>query len=165
MSGQALPNSKRNQPSSRWWSITLVASGILLIIIFILAARRSKSVEETVTLSQNPQHRATVGRPVATRAPVQVGDRDLESIGDRIAEATVYLRERQRGPALHSIAAAEAATHQLRSIRPDLDEQILKATEVELVAIEREVQRGNTETARLRLVQLGRTIDAVNQFE
>ena len=165
MPGEVLPTYKSNQPAKWWWTGAIVVLAVVLLLIFISAATRNKPVEETVTLSQHVEQRPTAGTPVATVAPLPTADRDLELIGDRVAEAAVYLRQHQRNPALHALAAAENTTRHLRDTRPDLDSNVLSATETELAAIEREVQRGNTDEARQRLLKLGRDLDLANNSQ
>jgi hypothetical protein len=160
MPGPALPDKHPGQPAKWWWTLAIIVLGVLLIVIFISAAHRNAPVEETVTLPQKVNQRPTKGTLVETVTPLPVGDRDLESIGDRVAEAAVYLRERQRAPALRALAAAESATHQLREKRTDLDPRILNTTSAELAIIEREIQRGNIDEARSRMVQLARNLDS-----
>lgn len=159
MSSKAITTTSSNQPAKRWWTVALVVLGLLLVVIFIAAARRNRPVEETVTLSQTVRPKITTGVPVANASPLPAGDRDLELIGDRVAEAAVLLRDRQRGPALRAIAAAENLTRQMRQTLPDIDSQLLNATATELALIEREIQRGEVESTLMRLVQLSRRLD------
>ncbi|MEO6391725.1 MAG: hypothetical protein ABIP75_07720 [Pyrinomonadaceae bacterium] len=160
MRSKAIATTSINQPAKRWWTVVLVILTLLLVLIFIAAARRNRPVEETVTLSQSIRPKITTGTPVANASPLTVGDRDLELIGDRVAEATVLLRDRQRGPALRAIAAAENLTRQMRETRPDIDRQLLNGTATELAIIDRDIQRGELEPTLMRLVQLSRRLDS-----
>jgi hypothetical protein len=149
------------QPAKRWWSVALVLLGALLVLIFIAAARRNQPMEETVTLARSVPPPATTGLPVGNANPLPAVDRDLELLGDWIAEATVHARDRQRGPALRAITAAENLVRQIRETRPDLNRPFLSSTAAELIAIERDLQRGELESTLARLVQLSRTLDTV----
>jgi hypothetical protein len=165
MSGQVLNELKAPQPARWRWTFAVVGLGIVLIAIFVAAARRKSSVEETVTLPHHSNQRPTTGTPVATVVPLPPGDRDLELVGDRIAEAAVFLRARQHGPALRALNAAAAATRELRDTRHDLDPNILSSALTEFAVIEHEIQHGEIEDARNRLLQVGRTLDVANGMQ
>lgn len=159
MSSKAISSTTINHPARRWWTVALVLLGLSLLVIFIAAARRNRPIEETVTLSQTVKPKVATGMPVANASPLPVGDRELELIGDRVAEATIHLRDRQRVPALRAIVAAENLTRQIRETRPDLDTPLLNATASELAQIERDLQRGELESTLVRLMQLSRRLD------
>lgn len=159
MPGQVLNEVKPTQPARWWWTLAVIVLAVALIAIFIAASRQNRSVEETETLARTSTQRPTTGTPVATVVPLPAGDRDLERIGDRLAEAAVYLRARQHGPALRALNSAATATRQLHEARPDLNPAVLAAALGEFTVIEREIQRGEIEDARSRLLQVGRTLD------
>lgn len=165
MSGQVLNEVKPTQPARWWWTLAVVVLAVALIAIFVAAARQNRSMEETETLPRPSTQRPTTGTPVATVVPLPRGDRDLELIGDRIAEAAVYLRARQHGPALRALNSAASATRQLHETRPGLNPAILSSALTEFAAIEREIQRGETEEARNHLLQVGRTLDVANNTQ
>lgn len=165
MSGQVLNDVNATPSTRRWWTLAVVVLGASLIAIFVAASRRSNPVEQTVTLAQNSNQRPTAGIPVATAPQLPAGDRDLELIGDRIAEAAVLLRARQHVAALRALNAAASATRQLRDTRPDLDNKVISSALNEFAMIERAIQRGETEDARTRLLQVGRSLDLANNTQ
>jgi soluble cytochrome b562 len=93
-------------------------------------------------------------------------DADIESAGDNLAAATVYLNNRQSAAALRAMTQARNATaHAIESRRKqgkrfDVLEEALR----EIDSAERYVQHGALNDARTRLASLNHRLDASLEY-
>ncbi len=90
-------------------------------------------------------------------------DRDVETIGDRIAEATFYLKRKQSAAALRALQQAQLATNHAITLRErgGIGDKEMVFTLNELTSAERSIQRGAIEDATRQLNALNRRLDTV----
>src|SRR5438045_1422970 len=98
-----MPRALHSHFSSRWLTALYYALSLCVMIsVMIFASSRSKPVEETITIDSNrakPLPEASI--PIPSELPV--ADPDIETAGDDLAAAVIYLRRRQNQPALNAL--------------------------------------------------------------
>ncbi|MBV9957514.1 MAG: hypothetical protein JO360_03800 [Acidobacteria bacterium] len=104
------------------------------------------------------------GTPVALARTLPVQNREVETVGDHIAEATVYLRKKQSANALRALHQAQAATNHALALnqQPEGGNKELLLTLNELSAAEHAIQRGALEEAVRQLNALNHRLDELN---
>jgi len=132
------------------------------------SACTSRPVEETVTTaaSRSAQLPANAAQPVAVTPNLPARDADLETAGDRIAEAITRLGKTRRGgheAALRALGQAEAAMNRaLRAkARGERASRALHAALRDVQSAERAVQRGGASDtiATRQLAALNKDLD------
>ena len=133
-----------------------------------LSACTSSPVEETVTTAASRSARlpANGAQPVAITPNLPVRDADIETAGDRIAEAITHLEKTRHGShvaALRALGQAEAAmTRALRvKARDERANRALHAALRNIQSAERTVQRGGSSdaSATRQLATLNKDLD------
>jgi hypothetical protein len=129
------------------------------------ATRRTHApVVETVTTGVAPAASASPrATPVVYAAQLPKRDAEVEALGDRVAEAAVYLKKRQRAQVLAALAKARRAAARALEARRQrgAGDDALASVPHELDEAERAVERGEYEGARRRLLALNRGLDHV----
>ena len=136
-----------------------------LWLLFNLASCASHPVEETVTTDASRSSALPPGaEPVAIAPDLPERDENIETAGDRIAEAITYLNTRQRDrreKALNALNQAEVVMNRALRAKPR-NAQIhsaLRAALKDLDAAQRAIQRGTTDTAAKQLATLNKSLD------
>lgn len=138
------------------------------IYVGVFSACTSRPVEETVTTaaSRSAQLPANAAQPVAVTPNLPARDADLETAGDRIAEAITHLGKTRRGgheAALRALGQAEAAMNRaLRAkARGERASRALHAALRDVQSAERAVQRGGASDtiATQQLAALNKNLD------
>lgn len=132
------------------------------------SACTSRPVEETVTTaaSRSAQLPANAAQPVAVTPTLPARDADLETAGDRIAEAITHLGKTRRGgheAALRALGQAEAAMNRaLRAkARGERASRALHSALRDVQSAESAVQRGGASDtiAARQLTALNKDLD------
>ena len=150
---------------SRTLTIFYYAVSLCVVLALMIAASalRSKPVEVTITVDSDrakPQPIAPV--PLATELPV--ADRDIETVGDRLAAAVIYLQRRQNDPALNALEQARAATDRALTRKPAESrarEQLL-ATGREIETVKELIRKGKLSSATKELKDANQQLEQVS---
>jgi hypothetical protein len=143
-----------------YYALSLCA---VLGLMIVTSALRSKPVEVTITVDPDrakPQTIAPV--PLATELPV--ADRDIETVGDRLAAAAIYLQRRQNDPALNALEQARAATDRALTNKPaesKAREQLL-ATGREIETVQELIRKGKVGSATKELKDVNQQLEQVS---
>ncbi|HEY0545695.1 MAG TPA: hypothetical protein VGC91_09990 [Pyrinomonadaceae bacterium] len=160
-----LRNGKENRRGHTWyWYVPVAVVCLSLLFIFLSSSRSQKQTEETVTIDSNRPASIPSGTPLAEKRALPVQDPEVESVGDHIAEATVYLKRKQSAAALRALHQAQVATNRALSAREHSEsggDKELLLTLNELGAAEHAIQRGQLEDAVRQLSALNRRLDAL----
>ena len=156
-----------NWRAFRLYALLLGGALLCAALLLIAYARRSLPIVETVTTDINRQT-TTMPKslPVNPNPPLLPRDVDLETAGDRIAAATIYLDRRQKAAALRALGEARTAARHAadrRAQRRDASNKLLMATLRELEASEISIEHGSFHDAKAKLMTLNRQLDSLNQ--
>lgn len=159
----AVIDKKKRKFSTWYWYIPVAIVGVSLVSVLFTSSRAPKQVEETVTIDSSRHVVIPTGTPLASTRKLPVQERDVETAGDRIAEATMYLKKKQKASALRALHQAQAATnHALAARAPDGGGvKELMTTAYELAAAEHAIQRGALDDAARQLNALNNKLDAL----
>ena len=155
----ALNNSFRN----RWLMVlyyTLSLSIVLALMIF--GSLRSKPVEETITVDSNQAKTLQIA-PVPVTNELPRADLDIETAGDHLAAAVIYLKRRQNQTALNALDQAKAATDRALTRRP-VDSRVrqqLLATRKEIENVKELIRNGKVVNATQELKDVNLQLDSV----
>lgn len=156
--------SQHRRSHTWYWYVPLGVACLALIFILYSSSRTPKQTEETVTIDSTRRTAIPAGTPVALARTLPVPDREVETVGDHIAEATVYLKKKQSANALRALHQAQAATSHALAARehPEGSNKELLLTLNELGAAEHAIQRGALEEAVKQLNALNRRLDELS---
>jgi hypothetical protein len=138
----------------------------LLLLLFGLPAGWRRPVIETITTREGSQAHPAPAPAVHFTPQLPQRDADIESAGDNLAAATVYLKNRQSAAALRAMTQARNATahaidrRRQQGKRFDVLEEALR----EIDSAERFVQHGALGDARARLASLNHRLDASLEY-
>ena len=136
---------------------------IVLALMIAGSALRSKPVEETITVdSDRAQPQLIAPVPLASALPV--ADRDIETAGDRLAAAVIYLQRRQNEPALNALEQARAATERALTRKPaesKVREQLL-STNREIDTVKELIRKGRVGYATKELKDVNQQLEQVS---
>ena len=143
--------------SRRSWAL-----GVFLSLILLSGACARKPVVQTVTVNPS-QHPNAAGTPEVSNSLLAPRDLDIEKAGDQIAAATLHLRERRAGLALHAIEQAEADIKRAveKRERNGTANGELRPTLAELQAARNTVHRGNLDDAVMQLRRINKKLDSI----
>ncbi|MER3428195.1 MAG: hypothetical protein C4334_08850 [Pyrinomonas sp.] len=145
---------------------SLLLCGLLLFALFSSCANRS--IEETVTTDVGRRTAQMVNAPPIVQYPqLPERDPDVETAGDRIAEAIMRLRRRQTANALRALARANAALVRAGRAagRTDAERDMLNSTLRQIKTAEALINRGVTEQAIKQLSEANRNLDRLNMHQ
>jgi hypothetical protein len=160
-----MKNGKENRRGYTWyWYVPVAVVCLSLLFILFSSTRATKQTEETVTIDSNRRASIPTGTPVAQTRQLPVQDREVETVGDRIAEATIYLKKKQSAAAIRALHQAQVATNHALSVREhnEGDKELL-LTLNELGSAEHAIQRGALEDAIKQLNALNHRLDSLAQ--
>ncbi len=145
----------------------LCAAFLCAIILLAASLRHSRAVVEIVTTDINHQTPPAQKNLSVNPAPLlPPRDVDLETAGDRIAAATIYLDRRQKAAALKALAEARTAARHAadkRAQRRDVSNKQLIAALKELEASQLAVEHGSFPDAKAKLIVLNQELDRLSQ--
>lgn len=147
--------------SYRWLSLGGLGLCALLLLCE-LSARWQRPVVETITTGVSAPASITPPTPVHFTPQLPQRDMDIESAGDHIAAASIYLRNRQSAAALRAVTQARAATAHAIDHRKQQGKEfnVLQETLREIDAAEHFIRGGAINDARARLSSLNHRLDA-----
>lgn len=142
-------------------ALVIAAVWLCVRLAFFATSRALRKADETVTLDSN-RHTAATSPPVISSAPLPAADRDLEVIGDHIAEAIIYLNRGRRETALRALDQAQTKARRALTRRPITEKvnERLKLTLRETEQARGAIARGRLSAAALALRKLARQLDA-----
>lgn len=163
--GCRMANADYNPHHRRWPTIVYYAISLCLVIGLMigLSSFRSKPVEETITVDQNRAMPLRI-EPVPTTRMLPIADRDIETAGDRVAAAVIYLRLRQNEPALTALDLARAATDRALKRKSDqskIRDQLL-ATDREIEKVKELIRKGKLGNATRELHDVNQQLESVS---
>lgn len=156
---------EKKKRTSLYWYVPVAMLGLSMVAMLFEVGRAPKQIEETVTIDSTRHVVIPTGTLVASTRTLPVQERDVEVAGDRIAEATMYLKKRQTAAALRALHQAQTATnHALaaRGFKVGGKEELLTIAN-ELVAVEHTIQRGTLDDAVRQLNALDNKLDALER--
>jgi hypothetical protein len=137
--------------------------GVVLAIMIFFSARRLKPLEETITVDSN-RTKPLLESPMPFSNELPMADRDIETAGDRVAAAVIYLRHKQNEPALNALEQAAAATQRALERKPDnssIREQLL-ATNQQIETAKDLIRSGRIGTATTALKEVDQKLEEVS---
>lgn len=151
-------------PSNKW-RITYYALSLLLAVslMIYIASSRSKPSVETITVDSRQTAPISVAPlPAATQLPE--ADPDIETAGDRVAAAVIYLKRKQNEPALNALEQATDATQRALSRKSDksLIRDQLQATNAQLETVKALIRSGRIGSATTALKEVDEKLEAVS---
>lgn len=157
---------KKKKRFNAWYlymPVIVVAGSFLFARL--LSLRRPNQVEETVAIDSSRRAVIPSTAPVARTSELPHQERDVEAIGDRIAETTLYLKKKQTAAALKALRQAQVATNRALAVREHdgAGEKELLTTLAELETAEHAIQHGALDDASRQLNALERKLDAIDR--
>jgi hypothetical protein len=153
------------RPSQRGRIVFYYACALCVVIALMLlfSSWRSKPSVETITVDS---HRTTPVSfaPIPGPSELPAADRDIETAGDRVAAAVIYLKRKQSGPALNALEQATAATERALARKPDqskIRDQLL-ATNRQIETVKDLIRSGRIGTATTTLKEVDQRLEAVS---
>src|SRR5262245_24267859 len=98
-----------------YYALSLCA---VIVLMLMLSSWRSKPFEETITVDSS-RTKPLATDPIPGPSELPVADPDIESAGDRVAAAVIYLKRKQNEPALNALEQATAATQRALAREPN----------------------------------------------
>jgi hypothetical protein len=153
-------NSLKSRRLTALYYILSLCFVIALMIAF--SSLSSKPVEETITVdSSRAKPVPTASVPITSELPIP--DRDIETAGDHVAAAVIYLKRRQHQPALNALEQAKAATNRAL-IRKAADTKVrdeLQATNQEIEIVKELIRKGKVANATRELKDVNQKLESV----
>lgn len=158
-------NSVHNYFKSRWLIILYYALSLCFVVALMIgfSPLHSKSFEETITIDSNLAKPLQVA-PVPVTSELPMADRDIETAGDDLAAAVIYLKRRQNQPALNALEQAKAATDRAL-VRQPADSRVrqqLLATNQEIEIVKELIRKGKVGNATRELKDVNQQLDLVS---
>lgn len=152
-----LLNSRRR--TVLYYAISLCC--VIALMVFA-SSMRPLPVEETITVDSTqatPQPVATVVHDGA----LPIADPDIETAGDRVAAAVIYLKRRQSEPALNALQQAQVAANRAVTKKTEgsktRDELI--STNQEIERVKELIRKGRMGNAAKELKHVDQTLESV----
>lgn len=157
-------NDKKKRKVSAWyWYVPVFVAGASLFYVLFSTFRPTNQIEETVAIESGRRTVVPSSTPVVRTRELPVQARDVEAVGDRIAETIVYLKKRQPAAALRALRQAQIATsHALAARATNVSgNKELLTTQSEIELAERAIQRSAIDDATRQLNTIERKLDAI----
>jgi hypothetical protein len=134
---------------------------VIALMVFA-SSQRPLPVEETITVDSTQATPQPVA-PVVHDGALPIADPDIETAGDRVAAAVIYLKRRQSEPALNALQQAQVAANRAVTKKPDgsktRDELI--STNQEIERVKELIRKGRMGNAAKELKHVDQTLDSV----
>lgn len=142
------------------WYYAISLCCVIALMLFALS-QRPLPVEETITVDGNrpaPQPIAPV-----VHAALPLADPDIETAGDRVAAAVIYLKRRQSEPALNALQQAQVAASRAVMKNPEGSKtrKQLISTNQEIEQVKDLIRKGRMGYATKELKHVDQTLDSV----
>ena len=139
-----------------------ISLGCVIALMVFASSLRPLPVEETITVDSTQATPQPVATVVHDRA-LPIADPDIETAGDRVAAAVIYLKRRQSEPALNALQQAQVAANRAMTKKPDgsktRDELI--STNQEIERVKELIRKGRMGNAAKELKHVDQTLDSV----
>ena len=160
----AMTHSGYNVLSSRRRTVLYygISLGCVVALIVFASSLRPVPVEEVITVDST-QSPPQPGAPVIHDDALPVADPDIETAGDRVAAAVIYLKRRQSEPALNALQQAQVAANRALTKKPDesnAKHQLISTTQ-EIERVKDLIRKGRMGYAAKELKRLDQTLDSV----
>jgi hypothetical protein len=135
---------------------------VIALAVFASSLRPSP-VEETITVDPT-QTTAQPVAPVVHDGALPIADPDIETAGDRVAAAAIYLKRRQGEPALNALQQAQVAANRAVTKKPEgsKSRDDLISTNQEIERVKELIRKGRMGYAAKELKHVDQTLDSVN---
>ena len=136
---------------------------VVIALMLFFSSWRSKPSEETITVDSHRTKPVSTA-PIAGPTELPVADPDIETAGDRVAAAVIYLNRKQNEPALNALEQATAATQRALDREPDkssIRDQLL-ATNQQIETVKTLIRSGRIGTATTALKEVDQRLEAVS---
>lgn len=134
----------------------------VIAVVMFMSSFRPLPVEEIITVDSTQTTTQPVA-PVVHDGALPIADPDIETAGDRVAAAVIYLRRRQGEPALNALQQAEVAANRAVTKKPEgsktRDELI--STNQEIERVKELIRKGRMGYAAKELKHVDQTLDSV----
>jgi len=153
-----------NPLNSRSRTILYYAISLCCVIALFLFASslRPSPVEETITLDSTHTTAQPVA-PVVHDGALPIADPDIETAGDRVAAAVIYLKRRQGEPALTALQQAQVAANRAvtKKIQGSKSRDDLISTNEEIERVKELIRKGRMGYAAKELKHVDQTLESV----
>lgn len=152
-----LLNSRRR--TVLYYAISLCC--VIALMVFA-SSLRPLPVEETITVDSTQATPQPVA-PVVHDGALPIADPDVETAGDRVAAAVIYLKRRQSEPALNALQQAEVAANRAVTKKPDGSKtrhELISANQ-EIERVKELIRKGRMGYAAKELKHVDQTLDSV----
>jgi hypothetical protein len=160
-----MPNADFNPLKSRWLVVCYYAFSLCLVVVLMIdfSSLRSKPIEETITVTSDKM-KPLVTPPLPTASQLPIADRDIETAGDRVAAALIYLKRRQNEPALNALEKAKNATDRalMRKSEEGRARDQLLATNREIETAKEMIRKGKVGSATRQLEDVNQQLESVS---
>jgi hypothetical protein len=132
-------------------------------LMVVASTLRPKPVDETVTVDSS-QAKISLSAPTVDSRQLPVVDPDIETAGDRIAAAVIYLKRRQSEPALNALQQAQIAANQAVTRKPEGSKikNELQATNQEIETVKELIRKGRLGYATRELKDVDQRLELVS---
>ena len=134
----------------------------VVAVIVLATSLRLLPVDEIVTIDSTQATPQSVA-PVVHDGALPIADRDIETAGDRVAAAVIYLKRRQSEPALNALQQAQVAASRAMSKNPEGSKtrDKLISTNQEIERVKDLIRKGRMSHAARELKQVDQALDSV----
>ena len=134
----------------------------LIGIVVFASSLRPLPVEETITVDSTHPTPPPVA-PVVHDGALPIADPDIETAGDRVAAAVIYLKRRQSESALNALQQAQvAANHAVTKRTESKTRDELISTNQEIERVKELIRKGRMGYAARELKHVDQTLDSVS---
>jgi len=134
----------------------------VIALVVLASSLRPLPVEETITVDSTQATPQPV-TPVVHDGALPIADLDIETAGDRVAAAVIYLKRRQSEPALNALQQAQVAANRAVTKKPDGSKtrQELISSNQEIERVKELIRKGRMGYAAKELKHVDQTLDSV----
>lgn len=134
---------------------------VIAVMVFASSLRPS-TIEETITVDSTQATPQPVA-PVVHEGALPIADPDIETAGDRVAAAVIYLKRRQSEPAVNALQQAQIAANRAVTQKPDGSKtrDKLIATNQEIERVKELIRKGRINYAAKELKHVDQTLDSL----
>jgi hypothetical protein len=134
----------------------------VIALVVLASSLRPLPVEETITVDSTQATPQPV-TPVVHDGALPIADSDIETAGDRVAAAVIYLKRRQSEPALNALQQAQVAANRAVTKKPDGSKtrQELISSNQEIERVKELIRKGRMGYAAKELKHVDQTLDSV----
>jgi hypothetical protein len=134
---------------------------VIALIVFA-SSLRPLPVEEIITIDST-QATAHPAAPVVHDGALPIADPDIETAGDQVAAALIYLKRRQSEQALNALQQAQVAANRALTKNPEGSKtrNELISTNQEIERVKELIRKGRMNFAAKELKHVDQMLDAI----